>query len=150
MPLSIIFGWPAVIGVTIGAGLGNLVGDTILGNTGAQTGVDVVLGSLANFIAATLAWKISQRNWTIRGRKASWLLAINTETAIITLIVGTYLGYLFSIPLLASIGGILAGSIIAISIGGYTLLRILSRPKTIASLRSTGLVVAENSSEEAA
>jgi uncharacterized membrane protein len=150
MPLSIIFGWPAVIGVTIGAGLGNLVGDTILGNTGAQTGIDVVLGSLANFIAATLAWKISQQNRIIRGRRASWLLAVNTETVIIALIVGTYLGYLFSIPLLASIGGILAGSIIAISVGGYTLLRILSRPKTLASLRSTGLVVAEHSSEEAA
>jgi uncharacterized membrane protein len=150
MPLSIIFGWPAVIGVTIGAGLGNLVGDTILGNTGAQTGIDVVLGSLANFIAATLAWKISQRNWTIRGRRASWLVAVNAETIVIALIVGTYLGYLFSIPLLASIGGILAGSISAISIGGYTLLRILSRPKTLASLRSTGLVVAEPSSEEAA
>lgn len=150
MPLSIIFGWSAVIGVTIGAGLGNLVGDTVLGNTGAQTGIDVVLGSLANFIAATLAWKISQRNWTIQGRKVSWLIAVNTETVIIALIVGTYLGYLFSIPLLASIAGILAGSIIAISIGGYTLLRILSRPKTLASLRSTGLVVAEHSSEEVA
>jgi uncharacterized membrane protein len=150
MPLSIIFGWPAVIGVTIGAGLGNLVGDTILGSTGAQIGVDVVLGSLANFIAATLAWKISQQNWTVRGRKASWVLAVNTETVIIALIVGSYLGYLFSIPLLVSIGGILAGSVVAISIGGYTLLRILSRPKTLASLRSTGLVVAERTSDEAA
>jgi uncharacterized membrane protein len=150
MPLSIIFGWPAVIGVTIGAGLGNLVGDTILGGTGAQIGVDVVLGSLANFIAATLAWKISQQNWTVRGRKASWVLAVNTETVIIALIVGSYLGYLFSIPLLVSIGGILAGSVVAISIGGYTLLRILSRPKTLASLRSTGLVVFERTSDEAA
>jgi len=148
MPLSILFGWPAVIGVTIGAGLGNLVGDTILGNTGAQTGIDVVLGSLANFMAATLAWKISRQNWTLGGRRASWFIAVNTETTIIALIVGTYLGYLFSIPFLISIGGILAGSIVAISIGGYTLLRILSRPRSLDSLRTTGLVVAEPSPEE--
>jgi uncharacterized membrane protein len=149
MPLSILFGWPAVIGVTIGAGLGNLVGDTVLGNPGAATGVDVVLGSLANFLAATLAWKISGKNWTLGGRRASWVLAVNSETVIIALIVGTYLGLLYSIPLLISIGGILAGSIVAVSIGGYTLLRILGRPKTLASLRSTGLLVTELSSDEA-
>jgi uncharacterized membrane protein len=147
MPMSILFGWPAAIGVTIGAGLGNFVGDTILGNSGGITGVDVVLGSLANLLAATLAWKISSKNWTIRGRRASWLLAVNTETLIIALIVGTYLGWLFSVTLLLSIGGILAGSIIAITIGGYTLLRILGRPKTLEALRSTGLVVSEPSLE---
>ncbi len=149
MPLSILFGWPAVVGVTIGAGLGNLVGDTILGNPGAATGVDVVLGGLANFLAATLAWKISNKNWTVGGKGASWVLAINAETVIIALIVGTYLGLLYSIPLLYSIAGILAGSLVAISIGGYILLRMLSRPKTLAALRTTGLVVTQSSNEEA-
>ncbi len=148
MPLSILFGWPAVIGVTIGAALGNFAGDTILGNPGAATGVDVVLGSLANFLAATLAWKISGKNWIVGGRRASWVLAVNTETVIIALIVGTYLGLLYSIPLLFSIAGILAGSLVAISIGGYTLLRILSRPKTLSALRSTRLLVSESSMEE--
>src|SRR5919108_1566471 len=80
MPMSILFGWPAVIGVTIGAGLGNLVGDTLLGNPGSVTGADVVLGSLANLLAATLAWKIAERGWTVRGAKASWILAVNSET----------------------------------------------------------------------
>ena len=143
MPMSILFGWPAVIGVTIGAGLGNLVGDTLLGNPGSVTGVDVVLGSLANLLAATLAWKIAERGWTVRGAKASWILAVNSETLIIALIVGSYLGWLLSIPLLISIGGILAGSILAISVGGYILLRILSRPRMLDSLRSTGLVVVD-------
>lgn len=146
MPLSILFGWPAVVGVTIGAGLGNLAGDTILGNSGTTTGVDVVLGSLANLIAATLAWKIGSMNLSIRGRRVSWLLAVNTETLIIALIVGTYLGFLFSIPYLVSIAGILAGSIIAISVGGYSLLRILGRPKTLDAMRSSGLVASEPSS----
>ncbi|MBO0887816.1 QueT transporter family protein [Candidatus Bathyarchaeota archaeon] len=141
MPLSILFGWPAVIGVTIGAGLGNLVGDTLLGNPGSVTGVDVVFGSLANFVASFLAWKISNRSWTIRGVRASWIVAVNSETIVIALVVGSYLGWLFSIPLLISIAGILVGSIIAISIAGYTLLLILSQERTLDSLRSTGLVV---------
>jgi uncharacterized membrane protein len=143
MPLSILFGWPAIVGVTIGAGLGNLVGDTILGNTGAVTGVDVVLGSLANLVAATVAWKIGSKNLTILGRRASWILAVNAETVIIALIVGPYLGLLFSIPLLISIAGILAGSIFAISIGGYTLLSVLGLEETLGALRSRGLIASE-------
>ena len=139
MPLSIIFGWPAVLGVTIGAGLGNMVGDSILGITGASIGIDVIGGSLANLVAATLAWKIGSRNWTLGGRRAGWLLAANTETIVIALIVGTYLGYLFGEPYWFSILGILAGSLVAISIGGYTVLRILGRPKTLQALESTGL-----------
>ena len=140
MPTSILFGWPAIVGLTIGAGLGNFVGDSILGNTGAFTGIDVVLGSLANLIAATVAWKIGGLNWTFRGRRVAWLLAVNSETLIIGLIVGTYLGWLLSVPFLLSIGGILAGSIIAISLGGYALLKVLSRPKTLESLAATGLL----------
>ena len=140
MPLSIIFGWPAVLGVTIGAGLGNMVGDSTSGAfTSAGIGIDVVGGSLANLIAATLAWKIGSRNWTIRGRKASWIVATNIETAVITLIVGTYLGYLFAEPYWFSILGIFAGSLVAISIGGYTVLHIMGRPKTLQALESTGI-----------
>ena len=142
MPLSILFGWPAVLGVAIGAGIGNLVGDSISGLSGASIGIDVVGGSLANLIAATLAWKIGSRNWTIAGRRVSWLVATNTETATIAIIVGTYLGYLFGTPYWLSILGILAGSLVAISIGGYLVLRMLGRPKTLEALESTGLLQA--------
>ena len=142
MPLSILFGWPAVLGVTLGAGIGNVVGDSISGLPGASIGIDVVGGSLANLIAATLAWKIGSRNWTIRGTRISWLVATNIETAVIALIVGTYLGYLFVAPYWLSILGILAGSLVAISIGGYIVLRMLGRPKTIEALESTGLLQA--------
>ena len=144
MPLSILFGWPAVLGVTFGAGIGNVVGDSISGLPGASIGIDVVGGSLANLVAATLAWKIGGRNWTIRGKKASWLVATNIETAVIALIVGTYLGYLFGAPYWFSILGILAGSIVAISIGGYLVLRVLGRPKTLEALESTGLLSAHH------
>src|SRR5690242_16127063 len=74
MPLSILFGWPAVLGVTLGAGIGNVVGDSISGLPGASIGIDVLGGSVANLIAATLAWKIGNRNWTISGRRISWLV----------------------------------------------------------------------------
>ena len=147
MPLSILFGWPAIVGVTIGAGLGNLVGDTILGNSGAATGVDVVLGSLANLLTSWLAWRIGSTNWTIKGRRVSWLLAVNTETIVIALIVGTYLGWLFSLPLFISISGILAGSVLAISIGGYLILRVLGLPKTLEALASTGLLAQQPTPE---
>jgi uncharacterized membrane protein len=143
MPLSILFGLPAVLGVTLGAGIGNMVGDSISGLPGASIGIDVVGGSVANLIAATLAWKIGNRNWTISGNRISWLVATNVETCIIALIVGTYLGYLLGAPYWFSILGILAGSIVAISIGGYLVLRILGRPKTMQALDSTGLLAAE-------
>jgi uncharacterized membrane protein len=140
MPLSIVFGWPAVLGVTIGAGIGNLAADSIFGLSGASIGVDVIGGSLANLVAATLAWKIGSRNWTFKGRRISWLLATNTETIVIAFTVGTYLGWLFAIPYWLSIIGILAGSIVAISIGGYLVLMALTRPKTLQALESTGLL----------
>ena len=140
MPLSILFGWPAVLGVTIGAGIGNVVGDSLSGLSGASIGIDAIGGSVANLIAATLAWKIGSRNWTVRGNRASWIVATNTETAVITLIVGPYLGYLFGQPYWFSILGILAGSIVAISVGGYLVLRVLGRPKTLQALESTGLL----------
>ena len=144
MPLSIIFGWPAVIGVTLGAGLGNLVGDTVSGFTGLSLGIDVIGGSLANLIAATLAWKIGKLGWTFRGTRIAWVLAVNTETAVIALLVGSYLGWLFELPPWISIGGLLAGSIVAISVGGYILLRVLGLQQNLEVFRSAGLVPARS------
>jgi QueT transporter len=140
MPLSILFGWPAVLGVTLGAGIGNFAADSIFGLSGASIGVDVVGGSLANLVAAMFAWKIAGRNWMIRGRRIGWLVAVNTETIIVSLVVGTYLGWLLATPWWVSFSGILAGSIAAISIGGYAVLRVLGRPKTLDALASTGLL----------
>ena len=124
----------------MGAGIGNVVGDSISGLPGASIGIDAIGGTVANLIAATLAWKIGTRSWTISGKRVSWLVATNSEAIVIALVVGTYLGYLFGAPYWFSILGILAGSIVAISIGGYLLLSILGRPKTFQALESTGLL----------
>jgi uncharacterized membrane protein len=51
LPLSILFGWPAILGLTLGAFVANLFGG--LGP------VDVVGGTLANLLARYIAWRIT-------------------------------------------------------------------------------------------
>jgi len=114
LPLSIVFGWPAIIGLTIGCLIANFFG-------GLGT-IDIIGGSLANFIATFIAWKVGKLK--VRG---SWILASIIETLIVTSIVGFYLSFLFNVPLYASLLSILAGSIIAINLIGYFLLKAISK-----------------------
>jgi uncharacterized membrane protein len=114
LPLSIIFGWPAIIGLTIGCLIANFFGGLGI--------IDIVGGSLANFIASFIAWKIGKLKF-----KGSWLLASIIETFIITSIVGFYLSFIFNVPLYASLLSILAGSLIAINLIGYFLLKAISK-----------------------
>lgn len=128
LPLSILLGWPAIIGFTIGAAIANL-----FGGLGA---IDIVGGSLANFVASILAWKIGQR-----GTRPSWLGAVLTEVLVVAAVVGTYLSYLFGMPIEAGISGVLVGSIIAIGLLGYSLLIVVSRSAVVRLLRSIGVAV---------
>ena len=86
LPLSVLFGFPAIVGVTIGGLIGNLVGSPF----GL---VDYVGGPLANFVAATLAWAVTRRRF-----RGAWLVAVVLEIAAVTLIVGSYLISLASPP----------------------------------------------------
>jgi len=53
LALSIIFGWPAIVGISLG---------TIISNFFGGLGViDVIGGTTANFIATLLAWKIGKK-----------------------------------------------------------------------------------------
>lgn len=52
IPLSIIFGWPAVIGVTVGCVISNIVSPL------PSVLVDITLGAIANFFASLMAWQI--------------------------------------------------------------------------------------------
>ncbi len=122
LPLSIIFGWPAIIGITVGTIVANLFGG--LGF------IDVVGGTAANFIATLLAWKIGNR--TLRG---SWIYAIGVEVLTVTLIVGSYLSYLFGMPLAVGLFGILIGSAMAIGVLGYILLKAISKLLMARALR---------------
>src|SRR5436309_11473129 len=98
LPLAILFGWPAILGLGIGTVVGNSAADSITGFPSASIGLDIVGGSLVNLLAGFLAWKIGQRSWRIWNRNASWFIATVIETALISLVVGGYLSFVFSIP----------------------------------------------------
>ena len=141
MPVTILFGWPAILGLGIGTVVGNSAVDSLTGFPSASIGLDIVGGSLVNLLAGFSAWKIGQRSWRIRNWNASWFIATLVETALISVVVGGYLSVVFSIPLGLSILGILVGEIIAINIGGFVLLNIIGTSGGLDLLRSWGLQI---------
>ncbi len=143
MPLAILFGWPAILGLGIGTVVGNFAADSITGFPSASIGLDIVGGSLVNLLAGFLAWKIGSRNWRIRNWNVSWFTATLVETALISVVVGGYLSIVFSISLALSILGILVGEVIAINIGGFVLLNIIGRARSIDLFKSWGLQINE-------
>jgi len=143
MPLAILFGWPAILGLGIGTVVGNFAADSITGFPSASIGLDIAGGSLVNLLAGFLAWKIGQRGWRIRNWNVSWFVATLVETALISVVVGGYLGVAFSIPLTLSILGILAGEVVAINMGGFVLLNIIGRARSLDLFKSWGLQIYE-------
>jgi len=132
LPLSILFGPPAIVGLTLGVFIGNLLGSPF-------GPIDIVGGTIANFVAATLAWYIGRRRF-----RGAWLSAMVLEIASVTLIVGSYLVVLTSspdVPLWVGWAELLAGEIIAIGILGYPLLRAVDRAR-----RGNALIIPENPS----
>lgn len=141
LPLAILFGWPAAVGVAIGALVGNFGADMLLGGfSSGQLGVDLVGGSLANLLAGLVAWKIGKQGWQVRGRYIGWMFATIMQTLIVGVIVGSYLSWIFGVQILLQIGLIIAGSIVSINVIGYLLLRALARPRTLDTLQRQGLV----------
>ncbi len=116
LPLTILFGWPAIIGITIGTGVAN-----IFGGLGP---VDIFGGSAANLLGCGLAYLLA-----LRLRRFYWPGVIFIGTWIInlvvTFIVGTYLAYLFGEPLVVGLLGIFIGSLVSVNIGGFALALLL-------------------------
>jgi len=110
LPLSILFGPAAILGLTIGT----FVGNSLSSPFGV---IDIVGGTVANFIATFLAWQIGRRRF-----QGAWLGGTIAEALVITLVVGSYLSFLLAIPLWLSWIGVLVGEVIAVNIGGYLLL----------------------------
>ena len=130
LPLCILFGWPVILGLTLGTIVANLFGG--LGP------IDIVGGSLANLIAGYVAWRISL------DRGKPWLLlGVVSQVMIVTAIVGTYLSYLFGMPVEVGLLGVLLGSIVAIGILGSLLLLALSSKRVSAAFRSRGIIFAQ-------
>jgi uncharacterized membrane protein len=132
--LAVLFGWPIIGGVTIGCFLTNAY--YFIGAP------DVILGPIANLIAACLVLFLRKRR----------LLACIIGALPIGFIVGGYLWLFFPPPEVlgtlpawaAMIVSITVSSLVAVAVIGYLVLSILSRPNIIEPLKSRGLkVVAE-------
>lgn len=130
--LAALFGWPIIGGVAIGCFLTNAY--YFIGAP------DVILGPIANLIAAWLVFFFRKRR----------LLACIIGALPIGFIVGGYLWLFFPPPDVfgilpawaAMIASITISSLIAVAVIGYALLSILSRPSIIEPLKSRGLKVA--------
>ena len=115
LPLSILFGPPAIVGVTVGCFIGNALGP----NLGV---IDIAGGPMANLLAATLAWAITRKKF-----RGSWPLAVIVEIAVVAVIVGTYVVILTGVPAWLGWVEFLASEIVPIGIVGYPLLKSVDR-----------------------
>lgn len=109
IPISALFGWPAIVGVSLGCIVANVYGGLGL--------IDIVFGSLANLLASLCAYMLRKRPF----------VACFSSTIVITVIVGGYLWILFNVPLEFSLIGVFLGSFISMNLLGYVLLKVLSR-----------------------
>jgi uncharacterized membrane protein len=132
--IAALLGWPVAAGVTIGCFLTNAY--YFLGFQ------DVILGPIANLVAATLIFALRKHRF----------MACVAGALPVGLIVGSYLSIFFpflsppealnALPALAAmVASITVSSLIAIAGIGYMLLLILSRPSILEPLKSHGLKV---------
>ncbi len=111
LPLSVVFGMPVALGTSLGCLVAN-----VYGGLGA---IDIVGGTVANFVACILAWLIGGENVTRR------VIACFAETTTITIIVGGYLALIFNVPVEIGLLGIFIGSVIAINVLGFAILEAM-------------------------
>jgi hypothetical protein len=130
LPLAAPFGWPAVVGVSLGA---------FIGNAYFFTGpVDVVFGALANLVAGYLIFRL----------RGALLRACLAGSVAVGVIVGGYLWIYFpppdilglSLPVWAGMmASITLSSVVAVAVIGYTLLQALRASGFLRMLESRGL-----------
>lgn len=119
IPLSIVFGWPAVIGVTVGCVISNVVSPL------PSVIIDITLGATANFFASLLAWRVG-----LRYKKNSWLdhfIGCLIASVTVTFVVGTYLAVITEMELWIWWLSIGIGSLISICGIGLLLVEALKR-----------------------
>jgi len=126
LPMSMVFGLPAVLGVTVG---------TFIANMFSPFGpVDLLGGTLTNLVATYMAWKMA-RNFSFNG---AWFFIAVLQALVVTFIVGSYLYVLIGVPPTEIFGftvpgivyswlGVLAGSLIAIVAVGYPVAKAVAR-----------------------
>ena len=126
LPLSMLFGWPAILGLSLGAFVSNFFGG--LGP------IDIIGGAVANLLATFVAWKIGHG-----GKRVNTCAGILLEILIVTLIVGTYLSFLIGMPLVAGLLGVFLGSAIAIGGLGGILFFAFSSSRVTSIFRSSNV-----------
>jgi len=114
LPLSMFFGLPCALGLSLGCVVSNVFGGLGI--------IDIVGGAAANLVACTLAWYIGRK-----GRGAQRFLGTVAETVAVDLIVGGYLSLLFQVPIEISLLGVFIGEIIAVNIIGFPLEEAIRR-----------------------
>jgi uncharacterized membrane protein len=135
LPLSMLFGWSAILGLSLGAFVANFFGG--LGP------IDIIGGAVANFIATFVAWKIGRKRGPVNA-----LVSILSEILIVTIIVGTYLSFLIGLPLAVGLLGIFLGSAIAIGVLGGTLFLTLSNSRVTSLFKSSKLFEPQTSENQ--
>ena len=132
IPLVALFGWPVIAGVSLGCFLGNAYFWM-----GPQ---DVILGTIANLIAATIIFILRKRQF----------LACVIGSLPIGVIVGGYLWLFFPPPSIfglqlpvwgAMIASITISTLIVVAGIGYGILRTLSSSSVVNSFKSHGLKI---------
>jgi uncharacterized membrane protein len=116
LPFLDFFGLPSVVGLTLGCAIGNIMSPFGV--------IDIVFGSLANFLAGLVAWLIGRRGKNI----VLLITAAIIETAAVSLIVGYFvLHKVGGLELIIAILGVLVGSIVSICILGVLLVIFLMK-----------------------
>ena len=130
IPLAALFGLPAIIGVTAGCFIGNAYFWM-----GPQ---DVILGTIANLVAALIIFKLRKRPF----------IACVVGSLPIGVIVGSYLWIFFPPPDIfglhlpvwgAMIASITISTLIAVAGIGFVILKALINSGNTSSLKSRGL-----------
>jgi len=110
LPLSYLLGYPAVIGVTIGCIIANLLSPIGL--------IDLIAGPILNFISALLAMKVNK----------IWLAPLPPIT-IVSIGVSTYVSAFYGVPYWLCLASVLAGETISCYVIGLPLLKALEKIK---------------------
>lgn len=132
LPLAALLGWPIVAGLAVGGALTNAF-------IAFVNPVDVILGPIANLIAASLAFFL---------RKNHLIACFMAALPVGVIVGGGYLWWFFEPPDILGLSlpawaammiSIIISSLLATVAIGYVLLKILSRPGIIEPLKSKGL-----------
>jgi len=109
-PLPYLFGFPAVIGLTLGVVIANIFSPIGL--------PDLIFGPVLTFIAAVLSWKL---NFGKRFVACIYPVIINAFG------VSAYISVFYAIPYTVSVLSIGVGEAIATILLGYPLLKVISK-----------------------